>query len=85
MKQKRRNPSYYKYNEVKTTYSFHQAFQRGILQHEGIKHLLCLLAHIQQDYVVKRDGKASKQSMHVHGLDTETNPNLASDKSHRQA
>lgn len=31
------------------TYSFHQAFQCGILQHQRIKHLLCLLADVQQN------------------------------------
>lgn len=64
------------YNDLKSTYSFHQAFQCGILKHEGIKHLLRLLAHVQQDCVVKKrkiDRKLSEQSMCLYGME-KTNP-----------
>lgn len=52
------------------TYSFNQAFQRGILQHEGVKHLLCLFAHIQQNCVVrgekKETGSHQSKASNVH-------------------
>lgn len=42
------------HNKTRATYSFHQAFQRGILQHEGIEHLLCFLSHVQENCVVEK-------------------------------
>lgn len=64
------------HHQHKSTYSLHQSFQRGILQHEGIKHLLCFLAHIQQHCVVRKEGEGVKAKLErmLTGVDTNTNP-----------
>lgn len=46
---------------VRTTYSLHQAFQCGILQHERIKNLLCLFANVQQNCEMERQRKRDKE------------------------
>lgn len=62
------NTGHFQYNERGKTHRLHQAFQCGILQHEGIKDLLCLLAHVQQDCVVKqKEAEGVKACTHTTG------------------
>ena len=46
------------------TYSFHQAFQGWVLQHDSVKHFLRLLTHVQQDYGESRN--TVRGSIHTH-------------------
>ena len=37
------------------THSVHQAYERGGLEHQGVKHLISFLSYVQQHYGEKRN------------------------------
>lgn len=73
------------------TYSFHKAFQCGILQHQRIKHLLCLLADVQQNYAGGKHGrdkillhwKKKNRCKQKYRNENKLNPDIASEMMRR--